>query len=364
MTLTEDEVEDRLRRTFATRVADMATGNGAVLPTVLPPAAGDTGAPSPAAHADADPVADGHADARDRRRRRLVLAVAATLLIAAGVAAAALAAVGADDRDSGDRGTTGVAGLPSTTAPETTTTSAPASDGSSCVALEFSQGDDRWITVVFDGSAAGGDIDVPALLGDQWRPVDAGPNRGYIATVEAGSPALWLIFEDGIVRLQGGGVAEEELIAVGATVTRDPSGCYTAPTPDGWSREETLLLPVEDGGTRDGDGAFIGLFNDAAGGSYNVIWYPHWSTATLRASLPDDVEDVTVSDGQAYVGTIAPDATDLLQLWIAYDDGGVVELQASGVSRDDLVAAGNGVHRRAGTDEFDLTPPPGFTRQE
>lgn len=355
MTLTEGEVEERLRRTLATRVGDMAAHDGVVLraPFVDTPADGP---------ADAGAGSDGG----DRRRRRLVLAVAATLLVAAGVAAAALAAVaGTDDGDGDDRGTTGIADVPTTptTAPPTTatTTSAPASDGSSCVALELSQGEDRWITMVFEASTVGGDVDVASLLGDQWRPVEAGPHRGYIASVEPGSPSLWLTFDDGIVRLQGGGVTDEELIAVGATVTRDqPSGCYTAPTPDGWSREETLLLPAEGGGRRNLDGTFIGNFHNATADAwYGAVWYPGWT----RDNLPDELESVTVSDGQAYIGTIAPDASDLLQLWIVYDDG-VVELQATRMPRDHLRAAGDGVHRRAGTDEFDLSPPPGYVRQE
>ena len=354
---TDDEVGDRLRRTFARRAGDMAVGDGALWRAV----GGPPPAPAPGDPVDGPALAGpGRADAavRATRRRRPALAVAASLLVLGGVAAVAVTrqAGTGDAPGTTDPGAATAADVTATTAPPTTTTLPPGGTYT-FGAFERPPLGVEWVTATFEAGATGAQADIPAVLGPQFQPIQAGPNRGYV--VDGPDTAIWLQFEDGIVRLQSGGMQVDELTAVAATVGKDATtGRYTVPTPEGWVDIPELLEPVGDASATPPEQEPVGLgrFVGPGGASFNALWYPGWTTD----DLPAGAEPVDVADGQAYVGSIAPAAGDLLQLWVAYDDG-VVELQAAGMSRDDLVAAGNGVTRRPGTDDFTLTPPPGYT---
>jgi hypothetical protein len=327
---TEAEVESRLRRTLALHVADVAASTTAGAGAPVPPEVSGGGA----------------------RRRLPVLAAAVTVVVVGGLAAVAVAGRGSPD----DR--TDETGQPAA-APRSSTTGVPSADPSSCPVLTLSQGEDRWVTMLLDGTSAGADPDVIGILGDQWHEIHPGANRGYIVTTPDGASAVWLIVDEGIVRLQSGGITAQELTDVAATVAKDPAtGCYTAPAPQGWDRTEDDPIPSNPEGPItevEVQATGLGRFVNAAGASYNAIWYPGWTTD----NLPDELEAVQVTDGQAYIGSIAPEADDLAQLWIVYDDG-VVELQAAVMTHEELVAAGNGVVRHPGTTDFDVTPPSGY----
>ena len=133
------------------------------------------------------------------------------------------------------------------------------------------------------------------------------------------------------------------------------------PAPPGWTKLWTTppdwnnSVSGADGGAGGVDlGRFVSSI-DPAGTSFNAFWYRGWN----ETNVADGAEPVQVGDDEGYFGTIFPEAGDLFQLWIVYEDGGV-ELQAAGMSRDQMVVAGDGVERTPGTEEFKITPPPGF----
>jgi hypothetical protein len=101
----------------------------------------------------------------------------------------------------------------------------------------------------------------------------------------------------------------------------------------------------------------LGYFENAATGQhYAGLWYPGWT----RDNIVPDAEQLTLADGRtAYFGSLIPDAGDMWQLWIMYDDG-VVELQASGMDRDELVAAADRVAWIPGERRLEIIPLPGY----
>lgn len=356
----EEGFEDRLRRTFAVRARDIAPGDGVLPPGIVQEPDGqrpDGDAlhlPGPASPRRSPRAR--RADTAVRRHRRRALAVAAALIVAGGSVATVLRAVGGSDdgRDATDTDAGPAADDPDP-APPTTLAA-----GSTYEVGVFSRGQDERLDVSFEASAVDATtLDVAALLGDQWRPVQAGPHHGYAAVTpgEANSQ-VWLLFEDGIVRLFGGSLASEDLLAAAATVTRDrTTGRYTMPTPQGWTAvpgDATVSGP----GRRNSDGVPVGHFGNGDGAFYGAIWYSGWTAE----NIPADAERVDVTAGPAHLGSVARDASDLLQLWIRYEDG-VLELQATRMTRDELIAAGNGVARTPDTDTFTLTPPAGYITQ-
>jgi hypothetical protein len=97
-------------------------------------------------------------------------------------------------------------------------------------------------------------------------------------------------------------------------------------------------------------------FENAAGQHYAGFFYPGWT----RDNVVADAEQLTLADGRtAYFGSLIPDAGDMWQLWIMYEDG-VVELQAGGMDRDELIAAADRVAWFPGERRLEIFPLPGY----
>jgi hypothetical protein len=328
--LTTEDVEDRVLRTLAARAEDMAPGDGRawegdVLRIV--------------------PFPDDH---RGRGRGRRLLLAAAVLVVVVGAALVIARPRQHDDDPAAPRDATSNA---STTAPPSTTVppaTAPYGIG------EFERDGSHLLVQFEPGTPEDG---LPPS--DMWQLVTAGPNAGwYAALPSAGISELWLVFDDGVVQLRGGTIPRDELLAMGATVSFDvPTGRHTMPAPAGWTTvwagEPETTEPSGPVPQPVGLGRYVSTTEPAV--NYNVIWYEGWDAGNVAP----DAEPVQVGDQAAYVGSIAPEADDMLQLWIVYDDG-VVELQSAGMSQDDLITAATHVTRPNGTD-FTVTPAPGFT---
>jgi hypothetical protein len=344
--LTPDDVEDRLRRTLAARAERMAPGDGT---------GWDLGGPV-AAPTDVPGADVGFGPSRARGRRELCAAAAALILVVGG--AAAIALTRGDDRGrvaSQDPVTTGASTTAATTAP---------GDGAAQPQADVAypigeyEGEGYRIHALFeDGATANLIPPTPA-----WQRVRVGDHEGYYAALpNSAMSELWVVFDDGVVVLRGGSLPRERLIAAGATVTRDPdTGRYTMPAPPGWTTLWTTP-PDWNSPVPGADAVHLGRFvstADPAGKNFSVFWYPGWD----ETNVAEGAELVEVGDGDGYIGTIAPQASGLSQLWIIYEDG-VVELQAAGISRDELITAGDGIKRTLGTDQFGITPPPGFEQE-
>jgi hypothetical protein len=303
--LTPDDVEDRVCRTLAARAEQMAPGDGAgwdlggpvVVPTDVP--GGDVG----------------FGPSRSRGRRELRAAAAALILVIGG--AAAIAIKRGDDRGrvaSQDPVTTGASTTAATTAPGDA--ARPLSD----VAYPIGEyeGEGYRIHALFeDGATANLVPPTPA-----WQRVRVGDHEGYHAALpNSAMSELWVVFDDGVVVLRGRSLPRERLIAAGATVTRDPdTGRYTMPAPPGWT---TLWTTPPDVDSPVPESDVVGRFvstADPAGKNFTVFWYPGWD----ETNVAEGAELVQVGDGEGYIGTIAPEASDLSPLWITYRDG-VVE---------------------------------------
>ncbi|MGH9192362.1 MAG: hypothetical protein ACRDZ0_07800 [Acidimicrobiales bacterium] len=345
--LSPDDVEDRLRRTLAARAEDMVPGDGS---------GWDLAAPGPAR--TRWPDADATSAPSPSRGRRELGAAAAALIIGVG-GAVAIALTRDDDRDR-------VASQdPTTTGTPTTATSTAPSDEPARPQYDFAypigeyEGEGYRIHAQFEDGVTT-DLVPPTSI---WQRVRVGDHEGYYAALSNGAISeLWVVFEDGVAVLRDGSLPRERLIAAGATVTRDPgTGLYTMPAPPGWATLWTTPpdwnTPVS-GANGAADVVHLGRFvstADPGGTNFGAAWYPGWN----ESNVPQGAEPVQIGDDQGYLGTIAPEAGDLFQLWMVYEDG-VVELQAAGMSRDQLIAAGDGVERGPGTEEFTITPPPGF----
>ena len=271
------EVARRLRATMALRAADMPPAGpmpGLALldrpePTVRGPAGPGILGASPGHDLPPLPVAGGEPRRRLVPLRRRALAVAAAVLAAGGLAAAVTAGGGPEparvaDAPSGATTTapppTTVPGGPTTTAPPGTTTTAPPDTTTTApggrattTAPERRNADMQMIgeysrgvegeSVVASFEPGNGNVNLTAILGENWQPIEAGPNRGYRTVADLGNSMIWLTMSDGIVRLQGGALPVEELVPFAAAVTRGADGAYTLTPPDGWVLDEGEFRP-------------------------------------------------------------------------------------------------------------------------
>jgi hypothetical protein len=249
-TRTDAEVARRLRATMALRAGDMPPAGPMPL-AVLDRAEPAPEGPGRLAAAGVPPVrvlpplpaAGGEQASRGlASRRRRALAVAAAVLAAGGLAAAAVSAAGGRDEPADvaaapDQATTTVS--PPATVPPPTTGSTPTTEpnGSTQLIGVYGRGTpDELVFVSFD--EGNGDVDVRAILGDGWEPIQAGPNQGYRTVEDLGNNMIWLTMGDGIVRVEGATVPVEELVPFAAAVTRGDDGRYTLTPPDGWAPDE------------------------------------------------------------------------------------------------------------------------------
>jgi hypothetical protein len=198
------------------------------------------------------------------------------------------------------------------------------------------------------------DDDIPWRATEPGGTSDRPHRRRRVLAVAAGVVAAGGLAAAAVSSLAGTDAAEGPVdVSVGPAADRAGSTTTATTAIDGATTTATTAIDGAPTGP-----AAIGRVVGPGGASYSAIWYPGWTTA----NLPPATEALTVTDGEAHIGSIAPTAGDLLQLWVVYDDG-VVELQAAGMTRDELIAAGNGVRRTPGTDDVALTPPDGFTTE-
>lgn len=364
--LTTDAVEDRLRRTLRARAEDMAPGDitdgvdGSGTATSSPPTVPPTPPVPPVfPTSPASGRGSGPGSERSTPRRRTLVAAAALLVLGGAVASAVVIRGDGSDRvTNSPAATTGTTGGTSDAQGQAEADAATGLEGSYPIG-EYEGGGYR-IHAQFDAGASPDDLPP----GGVHEPVRAGGHEGYyIALLDASMTELHLVVEGGMVVLRGGALPRDQLIAAGATVALDPAtGIYTMPAPPGWT---TVWTTPPDWGEPDPEAADnadadpLGrLVDPAAPDARNVgvIWYSGWDESDM---VPEGAEEVAVGGQTAYVGSIAPEFEEGLQLWIVYDDG-LVELQAVGLPRDELVTIAEGVHRTPGTDEFQLTPPAGF----
>lgn len=351
--LTIDAVEDRLRRTLRVRAEDMAPGDLTNEPEAAEPSALSASTVLPFPPVVPTPSSSG----RSTVRRHTLVAAAALLLLGGAVASAVVTRGDGRDRvTNSPAATTGTTGEASDAQAEADARTGP-EDGYPIG--EYTGGGHR-IHAQYDAGATPDDISP----GGVREPVRAGDHEGhYVALPDGSISELYLVVDGGMVVLRGGALPRDQLIAAGATVTLDPAtGLYTMPAPPGWT---TVWTTPPDWSQPDpeaadnADAAPLGrLVDPAAPDARNVgvIWYRGWDESDM---VPEGAEQVEAGGQTAYVGSIAPEFAEGLQLWIVYDDG-LVELQAVGLSRDELISVAAGVHRTPGTEEFELTPPPGF----
>jgi hypothetical protein len=347
---TTDAVEDRLRRTLRFRAEDMASGDLAGDGSRV--AASSRPAVRPV---ELVPLAPPSAGRSTTHRRRFV--AAAVLLLFAGAAGSVVLVGGGGD---GGR-------VINSQAPTSAGQPAPESDAgagaeaSAPVMTSYPIGEYEGGGYRIHAQFDAGITTDPMSQSDLSEPVQAGDHQGfYVALPNESISELHLVVDGGMVVLRGGSLPRDQLIAAGATVTLDPAtGLYAMPAPPGWT---TLWTTPPDWGSPDPEAAddpsAIGRLVDPTAPdarNVSVIWYRGWDVSTL----PEGATEVEVGGQAAYVGSIAPEFAEGLQLWVVHDDG-VVELQGVGLSSDELVTIAAGVHRTPGTEEFQLSPPAGF----
>jgi hypothetical protein len=334
--LTTDDVEARLRRTFTDRAGDVADGD------LRADARHDTGALAPLS-----PVAAG--TRRRPGRRRAALAAAAALVVAAGATAAVLATGTGDDTD-GDRVTSDE---PTTTT--TTTAPAPAAMRGIYRIGEYERGDQSFFADV------GPILDEPWTQGEAWTPVRVGEHDAWSFTMDDFSRMHILV--DGLVVTLSGRVPVGDLVAAGGTLALDPTtGRYVLTPPEGWVTTspgtEGLPLPEPAGHPETSPGEPVGRVVDPVDpdGRHATVTF---HSGTYRDDLPDGLEPVIVRRGSAWLEPV-DSAGGGLRLWVPFHDG-LVEVEATGLSTDEVIAVGDGVETAYLPDEgYNLTPPPGF----
>lgn len=356
-----ESVEDLLRTTLATRAEDMAPGDLGRRPqapvrlAVVP--AGRPGAVGPAAQRSAA-----------GRRRPLVAAVAVVAVALAG--GVAVTAWGRDDRS---RVSSGTGATVSPDAPGSSLDAGRDEDAlHELITWSYSIG---WYAG--DGHTMGAEYqpDVsPDGLEDNptWERLQVGDRVGYYMALPDGSLSeLRLVVEDGMVVLRTGGVSRDQLVAAGATVVLDPeTRLYTMPAPPGWTTLEGTQDRAMPRGGHDGDNATprtLGQVMDPAAPDVRsvwVVWNPGWELADFGepAERPERLE-IGGRDAYLHENISSIDVDDQLRdvdyLTIVFD-GGVIDMNAIGLSRDELLRVAEGIREGDGVDDIEVEAPPGF----
>jgi hypothetical protein len=337
--LTTDDVEARLRRTFSARAGDVPDGD---LPADARLGAGALSLSGAGILPPPAPVAT---DTPGRpARRRAALAAAAALLVAAGATAAVLAT--GDDTD-GDRVTSDE--------PTTTTAPAPATMRAVYRIGEYERGDQDFFADV------GPLVDEPWTRAEGWTPVRVGEHDAWSFTM--GGISRLHILVDGLVVTLSGGTPVEDLVAIGGTLAVDPAtGRYALTPPEGWLTTspgtEGLSIPEPGGDPETAPGEPVGRVVDPAdpGGRHATVTF---HSATYRDDLPDDLDPVTIRGTSAWLEP-GGGVEGGLRLWVPFLEG-LVEVEATGLSTDEVTAVGAGVETAYLPDEgYNLTAPPGF----
>jgi hypothetical protein len=358
-----ESAEDLLRTTLAVRAEDMAPGDlgrrplGPVRLVVVPPA-----------RPDALP-----AEGRRRRPttgwRRRPLVAAAVVVLAAGVAVATW------DRDGRGRVSSGTG----TTAPPDTPGTSPDTglDGlheriTWSYSIGWYAGDGHTMTAEYQADASRGELEEDRT----WERLQVGDHVGYYRALPDGSVSeLRLVVEGGLVTLGTGSLPREQLIAAGATVTLDPeTRLYTMPAPPGWTTLEGTPDSAMPRGGPDGDNATprpLGQVTDPAAPDVRsawVTWNPDWELADLgEPAEPPERLDIGGREAYLHENLSSIDVDDHLHdsdhLTIVFDDG-VIDMNAIGLTRDELLRVAEGIREGDGVDEIEVEAPPGFEWNE
>jgi hypothetical protein len=243
--LTPNDVEERLRRTLTVRGEDMAVGDLA-----------------PRDHSAAwipgktllrlEPLGP---PARRRLTGRPLLAAAAAAVVVAGMVGG-IALAGDDGPtnpvDAGSRGQETPQGAPDGTVPPTALSGVCAVnplETSTTLPPDCTQ------TELLPGLVASyaSDIDPSLTIGVTWypdprmadavphdEPIEAGANSGYYGTGhDEGFDQVWLVYDDGVLGIDGGPVTREQLMFVAASVVHEPGTLeFLVSPPPGFSSIE------------------------------------------------------------------------------------------------------------------------------